>query len=398
MKSPFSLGPVPTLVLGASALVAQTSPLRTAATSTALPVARIYVTHYNLLTAPNTPEIVAYDADSSGRLTPVPGGPWPGIVDGTTGTYLFANDFNQQNVMSYEVDSTGALRKVANYNLTNRAPAGCENREAFQDFTLDHTGATLYATGTGYTGEGDCITNVVTQSYKINKADGDLTYLGEISDSSLNLLSTPSFAGNNLLAFAGTVKGITAFQRESNGMLVEGLSTVPQPIGAPAGMTYWVYNTAADPDGHLAIYLFPEQQSGSAVLAAYTTHSNGDATTTNTFDEMPVIIPNVFYGGGSFSMQMSPSGKLLAVSNSGGLRVYHFNGANPITLYATLAGDSDNITNVAWDNSNHLYATGSGGNKLYVFTVTGTGYSQAPGSPYTLTDPQNIVVRSITPP
>ena len=65
-------------------------------------------------------------------------------------------------------------------------------------------------------------------------------------------------------------------------------------------------------------------------------------------------------------------------------------------LDATLAGDSDNIAYVAWDNSNHLYATGSG-NKLYVFTVTPTGYSQAPGSPYTLTDPQNIVVRSIAP-
>jgi outer membrane protein assembly factor BamB len=88
---------------------------------------------------------------------------------------------------------------------------------------------------------------------------------------------------------------------------------------------------------------------------------------------------------------MSPSGKLLAVAGTTGLQVFHFNGANPITTYTGLLTKNE-IDQVFWDNNNHLYAVSRPTGKLYVFTVTPTSHSQAPGSPYTITNPQNLIV------
>jgi hypothetical protein len=52
---------------------------------------------------------------------------------------------------------------------------------------------------------------------------------------------------------------------------------------------------------------------------------------------------------------MSPNGKYLAVGGSGGLQIFHFNGANPITKFTGLL-TSNQIIQMFWDNANHLYA------------------------------------------
>jgi hypothetical protein len=91
-------------------------------------------------------------------------------------------------------------------------------------------------------------------------------------------------------------------------------------------------------------------------------------------------------------MSMSPSGKLLAVAGSGGVEVYHFNGANPITKFTGLL-TSDAIAQVYWDNSHHLYAISQTSGELFVFTVTTGSYVQSPGSPYAIANPYAVVVR-----
>jgi hypothetical protein len=95
-------------------------------------------------------------------------------------------------------------------------------------------------------------------------------------------------------------------------------------------------------------------------------------------------------------MKMAPSGKLLAVAGQEGLQVFHFNGAAPITGYTGLL-TTDPINEMFWDNDNHLYAiTGvfnSGVNRLHVFTITPRDYREAPGSPYTISGPQHIIVQ-----
>jgi len=90
---------------------------------------------------------------------------------------------------------------------------------------------------------------------------------------------------------------------------------------------------------------------------------------------------------------MSPSGQLLAVAGTGGLQVFHFNGADPITHYTGLL-TTDSVNQMFWDDDNHLYAISQSAGKLFVFTVTPTRHGQAPGSPYTITNPQEMAVLS----
>ena len=67
------------------------------------------------------------------------------------------------------------------------------------------------------------------------------------------------------------------------------------------------------------------------------------------------------------------------------------NGASPITPYTGLL-TKNQVDQMWWDNANHLYALSRSAGKLYVFTVTPTSVSQAPGSPHTIANPQNVII------
>jgi 6-phosphogluconolactonase (cycloisomerase 2 family) len=93
-------------------------------------------------------------------------------------------------------------------------------------------------------------------------------------------------------------------------------------------------------------------------------------------------------------LKMSPSGKLLAVGGQEGLQIFHFNGASPITHYTGLL-TTDPIAQMFWDNNNHLYAISQSTGKLFVYTITPTGHQEAPGSPYTISSPDSIIVQPL---
>jgi len=93
---------------------------------------------------------------------------------------------------------------------------------------------------------------------------------------------------------------------------------------------------------------------------------------------------------GAQTYWMSPTGKYLAVGGTG-LQIFHFNGANPITKFTGLL-TTDTINQAYWDNANHLYAISRDAGKLYVFNVTATGVTQAPGSPHKITTPYSLIV------
>jgi hypothetical protein len=114
---------------------------------------------------------------------------------------------------------------------------------------------------------------------------------------------------------------------------------------------------------------------------------------------VPLVYPQV--------MNMSPSGKLLAIAsatdytscncgptNSGtsGLQVFHFNGANPITRYSATLTKTP-IDSIRWDKANHLYALSFSTGKLFVYTVTPTSITPAPGSPYLIRGATGLLVR-----
>ena len=93
------------------------------------------------------------------------------------------------------------------------------------------------------------------------------------------------------------------------------------------------------------------------------------------------------------TMRMAPSGKLLAVGRHQGLQLFNFTGTSQVTARTGLLTPAE-VDQLTWDNSNHLYAISDLAGKLYVFTVTSTGVTPAPGSPYTITKPGRLIVQS----
>jgi WD40 repeat protein len=93
------------------------------------------------------------------------------------------------------------------------------------------------------------------------------------------------------------------------------------------------------------------------------------------------------------AISLSPSGNLLAVAGAGGLQVFHFNGASPITAY-TGPLTTVPVDQLSWDNANHLYAISQSKGQLFVFTVTPSTNSAVSGSPYSVANPANLVVVS----
>ena len=130
-------------------------------------------------------------------------------------------------------------------------------------------------------------------------------------------------------------------------------------------------------------------QNATPVLAAFTARANGNLTTTNTHLDMPkVSVSNVQW------LRMSPSGKFLAVGGEGGLELFHFNGTNPMTKYKTLLTAGQAFpTQMYWDNNNHLYVIGENQfaqDAIWVYTVTATSVTEAPGSPLVLGLPNDV--------
>ena len=124
---------------------------------------------------------------------------------------------------------------------------------------------------------------------------------------------------------------------------------------------------------------------GSGWPATPSSDTTGAISSTNTYANLPKL--DVYPS----SIAMSPSGRVLAVGGAPGLQLFHFNGSSAPTLYhgnLFSTTSNPNIDQVAWDNSNHLYALSYDTGylyataKLYVFTVTSTSVTSAPGSPY----------------
>jgi hypothetical protein len=187
---------------------------------------------------------------------------------------------------------------------------------------------------------------------------------------------------------------INGYKRSGNGALSSINITTPTPT-PKSGDFFCPSQTAADPTNHVAITLQPVNNQefnpdGPAQLAAYTADNAGNLHTASTLANMPSAAV-----GTVTDLKMGPLGKLLAVAGTAGLQVFHFNGANPITAGTGLLTKSE-IDQMFWDNDHHLYAISQSAGKVFVFTVTATSATQAPGSPYTLAHPQDIAVQPKT--
>src|SRR6266850_6315599 len=331
-------------------------------------------------------KIKAFVADSEGKLTRVPGSPFAADVQSMAlnGKYLFGT--NGIDIRSFSIGPDGALQKVASINAQQFNGYNCGGPT---DLFVNRSGATLY--DLDYDGN-ECANNVY-QSFSTDGSTGTLTYLG-VSTASVEFQVPLSFIGNNVYAYGSGCFHLEAriygFKRNGDGTLTDLNIRPPMPVAKP-GDFYCTSRVAADATNHAAISVqsFNAQSwqpDGPPQLATYTADGSGNLTTKSTFSNMPEAALQYVT-----DISMSPTGKLLAVAGAAGLQIFHFHGSNPITRYTGLLTNVQ-VDQLSWDNHNQLYGISRSAGKLFVFTITPTSVRQAPGSPYTIANPQNIVV------
>jgi len=342
-----------------------------------IPSAYLYVTSNP---SSNTYEINGYSAASDGTLSTIAGSPF-GKTNNTlspmanTSHWLFVSD--GVYIYSFSIASTGALKRISSINAQQYDSSGGTSGY----LVLDHTGTTLYNL------QLDGVGDNAFEFFNKNSTTGALTYSGSSPVSAA--YGSLAFIGNNVYAYGSACIQLSAafygFSRRSDGTLTR-LSLNP-PIPPNPNGNYCPTGVAADPASDVAIPFLLEGQP-PVQLGVYTADSSGNLTTNSTYQNMPSTAV-----GFVNDMATSPSGNLLAVAGSGGLQVFHFNGSNPITPYTGLLA-THNITQIRWDSHKHLYGVSPSSGRLYVFTVTSTGYKQAPGSPHSITNPKAITVLS----
>ena len=377
----------------------QTSEATPETTSTS-PVAYVYVQ--------TSKGVNLYDASAAGKLTLVPGSPFKteGSMGGSNGKYFIT--VGTDYIHSYAVASNGAIGKQASeIDTRNYYGSECGNNTGSRA-VLDHTGQNLYLMLIN----DQCMAQ---QTFDITKGSGVLKFSGAavVSDFPADALEdddccTPlSITGNDAYSYVVSEAGdfwnssVLAFARESNGALVSRSFNEIDPTPEPGqGLTYFPpIAVAADPSGHLAALIYGAVNgNGGYQLASYTVDEKGNIASTNTWENMPTVSTgsSLLPEDTGSVLSMSPSGELLAVKiqpgcqscdTPWGFQLFHFNGAAPAKPYSKVLLPNVIIWQMAWDSSDHLYALGWGSAEgqpleLYVYTVTPTSISEAPGSPY----------------
>lgn len=357
--------------------------------------------------------VYGYSAAANGKLTAVPGSPYIDPVGwmGENGHYLFGLETNSTVIAAYSIAADGALTAAATTDTAAFNPDTCAPYSTEQ-FKVDHSGKDLYNAVVG----SDLFCGTPFQSFKIDASNGGLSYLDQTStvlygEPELDMLGNNvySYAPECLFIDGNQYAAMQTYKRMSNGELALGNATGGFPPD-PSGQGFYCPATAAaDATDHLAVMLLdiPNEDdaarqgtdsgaveccSATPVIATFTADSKGNLTTKSTYKNMPSAVT-----GGALSapnmMKMDPLGKLLAVGGPGGLEVFHFNGADPITKYKLLL-QNQTVTPIYWDKNNHLYVI-VGGAELYVYTVTPTSMKEAPGSPYSIPNASNLIVQTL---
>ena len=335
------------------------------AVTTAL-VAHVYVG--------TTKGIYLYDAAANGKLILVSGSPFKtpaGLLIGVTGNYLVT--LGTYLVHSYQLSSTGAVEKgISSIDTRNYGSGVCGTSQGTEFGSLNHQGRNVYVVFPIITG--NCAASI--QTYDISKS-GDLTFNGGImtgDNAGSGLFQAPAIIANDTFAYAasdfnccgGYPPGWMGYILGSNGEM-QNWSFNLSNINVTEPAWYYPFYVTADPTNHLAAIVAMADPNNTysylpGQLASYTVDSHGNLSTTSTAANMP------YTGVGAgccfeSSLNMSPSGKLLAVAGGGGLQIFHFNGAAPITHYSAVLTTAE-IDRIHWDNSNHLFALSDKTNKL----------------------------------
>jgi hypothetical protein len=381
--------------ISATTQITTAQSIDSAATSpTASPVAYVYVSGvYDI----GVYKINAFAAAMDGSLTAVAGEPFAGPVTSmaVNGKYLFGADTDQIHIDSFLMGKNGALYKVSSTEDPRHQGGDCD---AIGPLFLDHSGATLYSLESG---NPYCANNTY-QSFRVDWQTGRVNYLDHSGNSPY--LNVPlSFIGDNRWAYGAACelfgnpannKGfIYGLQRSDNGFLVARSIRAPLPPLTSTPGHYCPVLTAADPYNHVAVVMegIPDNGPyGPFQIATYTADNFGNLKLTGG-SNMPYVDV-----GEVLDMKMSPSGKLLAVGGVNGLQLFHVKAGGVGVAYSGQLDTGQEIQQMFWDNANHLYAISTNFQQLLVYTITPTSLVEAPGSPYSIPVPVNLIVQPKT--
>jgi hypothetical protein len=378
---------VSVLCSAAPAFTQKTSTASAQSQANAARVADVYVqTHKG---------VYVYNASATGQLTPVKGSAFAetGQMAGIRGSYLIT--IGSDDIHDYALTSTGGVgSQVAEIDTQSYGGSECGTMDGFGSI-LDHTGKYFSVQLYGAThGSYPFYTCSAWQTYKI-ASNGQFTFLGDAENTSQYTyeysalpLGISTYSSNDNFAYGKVISPdinlLTAFKRGMAGDLVEDSSfseTDPQPNPPVQGSVFAPVAVAADPSNHLAVVANTYATTGATQLASFTiNNTTGAIQSTNTFENMPVV------SSGDFEAAMSWAGNLVAVGGEYGFQLFHFNGAAPPTSDGGVLLPELEIDQLAWDKSNHLYALSYSAGELYVYTVTPTSTTEAPGSPYKIQD------------
>ena len=370
-----------TSVLGLTALLV--SATAASAQTASSPSAYVYVAT-NPATTGAQGDIYGFSASAAGKLTAIAGSPLasPTSTIALNGKWLFGTSNPVEGPFtanSYSIATNGSLKLV---DTASEPETVGEPVHLF----LDHTGNTVYADEYA-----DDIDGYVP--FSINQSTGKLTQLSsnlsEAGGSVLTFTSDNQFAyGASCFRFDAIIYGA---QRLPSGELSQlGISPKLPGGAAPSSGSPCVYGAAADPYNDVVISSNFYADSGTVTnqLAVYTYDKTGNLTTNSTYQNMPVSqVDNT-------ALAMSPKGVYLAAGGSqpAGLQLFLMHGAKPLTILTGNLLPNVYVSQMFWDNSQHLYALAPSANKLYVFNVTSSGATQAAGSPYTVQNAASLIV------
>ncbi len=352
--------------------------------ATAPPVAFVYVASeysgYNN-------QIRGYSVAANGHLTAIAGSPFYANVSSmaVNGKYLLATGngavSNAKNVYSYLINANGSLTYKGATNVQDG-----DSTFSASYITLDHTGASAYVFGS------DGL-NSALASYGVNKSTGLLYDLHSRYGFNSFYLDGPPYSvlANNQYVYGAFTDGnyynLDAYLRQTDGALLAIQITRPSPAGfvAPGGTLNFA---ATDASNHLSIIANCATGGTDQVVTYEVDVKTGDLSTDSSCTTMPSSSV-----GNTQSTAMAYSGKILAVGGTTGVQLFNFSGTAEATKRTGPLLAGVNINRVIWDPSNHLYAISQASNKLYVLNVTSTGVTQAPGSPYPIASPMEIIVQ-----
>jgi hypothetical protein len=327
-----------------------------------------------------------YSVSADGRLTALAKYPRPGYFYGVfSGKYLFQADPDGVHLNTYLIGADGSFTKT--HSVLDQATVQCGSGCSVWPDVTERTGSSLYVeVGSYNSGDGW----VSPETYSIDKSTGELTYVSQGGADWTFFkggCQLHNFTADDRYAYGTcgsyTPSWIEVASRRPDGSL--GPGSIPNVIGPtpPPGIFYGQEAAGTDTENHLAALLTSwtdklDPINSPTLLVSYTINPDGSLITTNATADMPAISNSRAIGG------LSPSGKLFAVGEQGGVQIFNFNGAAPMTTNGGLI-PTDDPTLMQWDNDNHLFVL-SVTQKLYVFTVTQTSVVEAPDSPHRIPD------------